>query len=175
MTKDKSLYPHSQTKPDTPVTTQEIHDEAVIGEAKLTSNGFFVRIFPDAPSRPPASLPPTVMLVEDDEVTALLIERILVKAKYRVVRAANRSQIAVAFKAKPDLVILDVLLPDTNGFDILSRIRANEKMKNLPVLILSSLGALDDIMKGVKLGANGYLTKPAESKALLAAIEEVLF
>jgi len=161
-------------QPDTPATMQKIYDEAVIGEAKLTSNGFFVRLFPDAPSRPPVGVPPTIMVVEDDEVTAILIERILVNANYRVVRAANREEIAVAFNAKPDLVILDVLLPDADGFDILGRIRANGQMSTLPVLMLSCLGSLQDIMKGVKLGANGYLTKPAESKALLAAIEEVL-
>lgn len=159
----------------TPKQSQELNDEAVIGESKLTSNGFFVRIFPDAPSRPPVSSPPIVMVVEDDDVTATLLERILVKADYRVVRAANRAEIIVAFKAKPDLVLLDVLLPDANGFDILNRIRSNEKMKNLPVLMLSSLGSLEDIMKGLKLGANGYLTKPAKSKTLIAAIEEVIF
>ncbi len=175
MANDNSINTHSRTQPNTPVSLQEIHEEAVIGETKLTSNGFFVRIFPDAPNRHPVNMPPTVMVVEDDEVTAILIERILVNADYRVVRASNRDEIVSAFKAKPDLVLLDVLLPDTDGFDILSRIRANEKMKDLPVLLLSSLGSLDDIMKGVKLGANGYLTKPAESKALLAAIEEVLF
>jgi two-component system, OmpR family, response regulator len=159
----------------TPQQNVELTDEAVIGESKLTSNGFFVRLFPDAPSRPPVSSPPTVMVVEDDEVTATLLERILIKADYRVVRAATRAEIIIAFKAKPDLVLLDVLLPDANGFDILNRIRSNEKMKNLPVLMLSSLGSLEDIMKGLKCGANGYLTKPAKSKALLSAIEEVIF
>ncbi len=159
----------------TPQQEQAMNDEAVIGESKLTSNGFFVRIFADAPSRPPVNSPPMVMVVEDDAVTAMLLERILLKADYRVVRAANRAEIVTGFKAKPDLVLLDVLLPDANGFDILNRIRSNDKMKSLPVLMLSSLGSLEDIMKGLKLGANGYLTKPAKSKALLAAIEEVIF
>ena len=152
-----------------------MNDEAVIGESKLNSNGFFVRIFPDAPSRSPVNSPPTVLVIEDDAVTALLLEQILKKADYRVVRAANRAEIVQGFKAKPDLVLLDVLLPDANGFDILNRIRASGHMPDLPVLMLSSLGGLDDIMKGLKLGANGYLTKPAKSKALLAAIEEIIF
>jgi two-component system, OmpR family, response regulator len=159
----------------TPQEAQALNDEAVIGESKLNSNGFFVRIFPDAPSRPPVASPPTVMVVEDDELTATLLERILVKADYRVVKAANRAEIVTCFKTKPDLVLLDVLLPDANGFDILTRIRSHEKMRNLPVLMLSSLGSLEDIMKGLKCGANGYLTKPAKSKALLGAIEEIIF
>ncbi len=159
----------------TPQQAQALNDEAVIGESKLTSNGFFVRIFSDAPSRPPVSSPPTILVVEDDAVTAMLIERILIKADYRVMRAANRAEIVAGFKAKPDLVLLDVLLPDANGFDILNRIRSNKHMKDLPVLMLSSLGSLEDIMKGLKCGANGYLTKPAKSKALLSAIEEIIF
>ena len=77
-------------------------------------------------------------------------------------------------KTSPDMVILDVLMPDANGFDILNRIRQHGVLKDLPVLMLTSLGALDDILKGLKLGANGYLTKPAKSKALIDAIKSVL-
>ncbi len=159
----------------TPQQAQALNDEAVIGESKLTSNGFFVRLFPDAPRRAPASAPPIVLVVEDDDVTAALLERILTKENYHVIRAANRAGIAAGMKSKPDLVLLDVLLPDANGFDILNRIRASSSLRNLPVLMLSSLGSLEDIMKGLKLGANGYLTKPAKSKALMNAIEEVIF
>lgn len=159
----------------TPLQEQALNDEAVIGESKLNSNGFFVRLFPDAPCRTPMHSPPTVLVIEDDEITAMLLERILQKADYRVVRAANRAEIVEGFKARPDLVLLDVQLPDANGFDILNRIRSSGKMKNLPVLMLSGLDALEDIMKGLQLGANGYLTKPAKSRALLAAIEETIF
>jgi CheY-like chemotaxis protein len=162
-----------------PVQTQEqtqaLSDEAVIGESKLTSNGFFVRIFPDAPYRTPVQAPPVVLVIEDDDVTGSILERILTKESYKVIRAANRAQISEGMKQKPDLVLLDILLPDANGFDILNRIRSNEKLTNLPVLMLSSLGSLDDILKGLKLGANGYLTKPAKSKALIDAIEQVIF
>ena len=73
-----------------------------------------------------------------------------------------------------DLIILDVVMPDANGFDILNRIRQHSVLKDLPVMMLTSLGSLDDILKGLKLGANGYLTKPAKSKSLLDAIRKVL-
>lgn len=114
------------------------------------------------------------MIVEDDDVTGMIIERVMTMNKFQVKRATNRAQIVEGIKMRPDLVLLDVMLPDANGFDILNRIRAHEKMADLPVLMLSSLGALDDILKGLKLGANGYLTKPAKSKALLDAIKNVL-
>ena len=66
------------------------------------------------------------------------------------------------------------MMPDANGFDILNRIRQHAVLKDLPVFMLTSLGSLEDILKGLKLGANGYLTKPAKSKALLEAMKNVM-
>lgn len=167
-----------ETKVKEPETTPQQHkqlsEEAVIGESKLTSNGYFVRINKSAPSRKPQRTPPAVLVVEDDTVTATLISRVLEANGFTVQHAANRNGIVAGLKASPDLVILDVLMPDANGFDILNRIRQHGVLKDLPVLMLTSLGALDDILKGLRLGANGYLTKPAKSKALLDAIRTVL-
>ena len=158
----------------TPQKQKALSEEAVIGESKLATNGYFVRINDAAPKRQPRRAPPAVMVVEDDDVTGTLLERILTANGFVVKRAANRADILVGLKSSPDLVILDVVMPDANGFDILNRIRQHPVLKNLPVLMLTSLGSLDDILKGLKLGANGYLTKPAKSKALLDAIKTVL-
>jgi CheY-like chemotaxis protein len=161
-----------------PTQTQQqekmLSEEAVIGESKLTSNGYFVRINEAAPKRKPKNNPPLALVVEDDDVTATLITRILSANGFQIKHAANREAIIEGIKGAPDLVILDVLMPDANGFDILNRIRQHPVLKDLPVLMLTSLGALDDILKGLKLGASGYLTKPAKSKALLDAIKQVL-
>ena len=171
------LDPQVSVPEPSPTLAQQVQlsDEAVIGESKLTSNGFFVRINEAAPKRPPVSAPPTILIVEDDEITAMLLTRILKANDFRVIHAADRTGIINGLKSAPDMVILDVLMPDANGFDILNRIRAQPELADLPVLMLTSLGALDDILKGLKLGANGYLTKPAKSKALLDAINQVLF
>lgn len=158
----------------TPQKQKALSEEAVIGESKLATNGYFVRINDAAPKRQPRSAPPVVMVVEDDDVTGTLLERILAANGFVVKRAANRADILVGLKSSPDLVILDVVMPDANGFDILNRIRQHPVLKDLPVLMLTSLGSLDDILKGLKLGANGYLTKPAKSKVLLDAIKTVL-
>ena len=153
---------------------REMLEEAVIGESALATNGYFVRINDSAPKRQPKRTPPAVMVVEDDEVTANLLERVLVANGFMVTKAANRADILVGLKTSPDLVILDVMMPDANGFDILNRIRQHSILKDTPALMLTSLGSLDDILKGLKLGANGYLTKPAKAKALLEAIKTVL-
>ncbi len=158
----------------TPQQQQKLSEEAVIGESKLTSNGFFVRINEAAPRRKPRNTPPVVLVIEDDDTTAAVIVSALEANQYHVTRAANRQQIVDGMKLAPDLVLLDVMLPDANGFDVLARMRGARDFADTPVLMLTSLGALDDILKGLKLGANGYLTKPAKSKALLDAIKQVL-
>ncbi len=158
----------------TPEKQKALSEEAVIGESKLASNGYFVRINDAAPRRQPKRNPPAVMVVEDDPTTSVLIERILTANGYMVRKAMNREEILSGLKTFPDLVVLDVIMPDANGFDILNRIRQHPVLKDLPVMMLTSLGSLDDILKGLKLGANGYLTKPAKSRVLLDAIKKVL-
>ncbi len=172
-----SLFSEKTQVPEpapTPTEQKAMSDEAVIGEEKLTSNGYFVRINQNAPRRKPKNSPPLVLVVEDDTVTATLLLRMLNANGYKATHAPDRAGIVQGLKTTPDLVILDVLMPDANGFDILNRIRKHPALKDLPVLMLTSLGALDDILKGLKMGATGYLTKPAKSKALLDAIKQVL-
>jgi two-component system, OmpR family, response regulator len=158
----------------TPAQEKQYEEEAIIGETSLTTNGYFVRLNESAPTRKPRNTPPQVLVVEDDPVTATLLLRILAANGYQVRHAANRAEIVSGLKLFPDLVLLDVLLPDANGFDILNRIRQHKALRDTPVLMLSSLGSLDDILKGLKHAANGYLTKPAKSKALVGAIKQLL-
>ena len=168
------IPPSSVVDVTTPQEELKLSEEAVIGETKLTSNGFFVRINEAAPRRKPRNTPPVILVIEDDDTTAAVIVGALEANQYHVTRAANRQQIVDGMKMSPDLVLLDVMLPDANGFDVLARMRGARDFADTPVLMLTSLGALDDILKGLKLGANGYLTKPAKSKALLNAIKQVL-
>jgi two-component system, OmpR family, response regulator len=160
--------------PSNPQRDRKLSAEAIIGESKLTSNGFFVRINEDAPNRKPRNSPPKVLVIEDDDTTATIIVGALQSNGYETMRAANRIEIVDCMRLSPDLVLLDVMLPDANGFDVLKRLRGARDYADLPVLMLTSLGALDDILNGLKLGANGYLTKPAKSRVLLDAIKQVL-
>ena len=66
------------------------------------------------------------------------------------------------------------MLPDANGFDVLNRIRQHPALENLPVLMLTSLGERKDVVNGLRLGANGYITKPVLPSTLLEAIETVI-
>ena len=101
-----------------------------------------------------------IVLVEDDP---LLIDIYSTKFKEAgfTVAVIDRGDMAPAFiaKEKPDLVILDIVLPQKDGWDILKTVKANVKTKNIKVVILSNLGQKEEIEKGMALGASGYLIK----------------
>jgi CheY-like chemotaxis protein len=149
-----------------------------IGAAALKDKGYYTRIVvkdrgPAKKVLDPKSL--RVLIVEDDDGTALLIEKTLQTFGCRTLRAGNRLEIAnaLAEKPRPHLVLLDVLMPDANGFDVLNRIRQHDALKSLPVLLLTSLGGTKDVSRGLLLGANGYITKPVLPSTLIEAVEAV--
>jgi CheY-like chemotaxis protein len=126
-----------------------------------------------------ANLPPLdkapgetiIQLVEDDPDQSELAALRLRLAGY-VVRLADSSKAlskALREGSRPDLILLDVVLPDGDGFDILSKLRARPEFALLPIVLLTSRAELDDIRNGLKVGADGYITKPY-SKSLLAEV-----
>ena len=104
------------------------------------------------------------------------LEKTLHRAGCRTLRAKNREEIISALEAKPlpHLVLLDVLMPDANGFDILNRIRQHAAIAHLPVVLLTALGERKDITQGLALGATGYVTKPVLPSTLLEVVEAVM-
>jgi CheY-like chemotaxis protein len=165
-------------EPDQSAEAQRHIDElGTIGEAKLKSSGFYARIITASPpgrARAPAET--CVLIVEDDETTGLLLEAILRKFGYPTRRARNRAEIARGLSAKPtpNLVLLDVMLPDVNGFDVLNRMRQHAALRDIPVLMLTSLSERKDITRGLALGANGYVTKPALPSTLIDAVQAIV-
>jgi CheY-like chemotaxis protein len=166
-----------------PVTSEEavrdIDKLGLIGEARLKDKGFFTRLVVEdrAPHRKilnPGKV--RVLIVDDDESIALLIEKALHTFGLQTRIALNRKEIIEALGAEPlpDIVLLDIMMPDANGFDVLNRIRHHPALQKLPVLLVTSLGDREDITRGLLLGADGYLTKPVAPSVLLQAIETVL-
>jgi len=158
---------------------RDIDRLGLIGVSALKDKGYFTRIVVEdqAPTR--KLLDPKkvrVLIVEDDDSTAIVIEKALHNFGCQTRRAGSRLEIAEALGAKPfpHLVLLDVMLPDANGFDVLNRIRQHASLATLPVMMLTALGERKDITRGLMLGANGYITKPVLPSTLLAAIEAVI-
>ena len=112
-----------------------------------------------------------ILIAEDEEPIANLIRMNLRRAGYNCIWAADGETAADYMeKEKPDLVLLDVMLPGINGYELMDYARTLE----LPVIFLTALGTTENKVKGLKMGADDYLTKPFEIVELLARVEAVL-
>ena len=116
-----------------------------------------------------------VILVVDDEpaVRAMVVTSIRVKAdRYRAIEAANAAEaLSHARAAQPDLVLLDVALPDHDGFSVCREIKANPDTKDILVIMLTAMGLPSDREQAVLAGADGYIVKPFSPRALLAELD----
>ncbi len=101
-----------------------------------------------------------VLMIEDDRFLRKLYKNKLTSAGFDFIEATNGVEgLNKVMAEKPDLVLLDLVLPRKNGFDVLIEMRKNKKTKGIPVIILSNLGQESDIKKGLSLGAQDYLIK----------------
>ena len=103
---------------------------------------------------------PKILVVEDDKFLRELIVSKLTKENYIVLTAFDGEEgIKKIKEEKPDLVLLDLILPGIDGFEVLSQMKRDIVVSSIPVIILSNLGQKEDIEKGLELGANDYLIK----------------
>lgn len=117
-----------------------------------------------------------IVLAEDDKFISKAYQDGLRRGNFEVVPAFNGAEAIEKIKSeKPDLVLLDIIMPDKNGFEVLEAIKRDDSTKNIPVIFLSNLGQESDIQKGRELGANDYLIKSNFSmKEVIAKISEYL-
>lgn len=102
----------------------------------------------------------TVLIVEDDQFLRNLCVRKLEKEEFNVIYAVDGEDgLKKIQEEKPDLVLLDILLPGLNGFDVVSAVKNNPEVADIPIILLSNLGDKSDVDKGLGLGANDYLIK----------------
>ena len=115
---------------------------------------------------------PLILVVDDEANIRTLLRQELSDAGYRVIEAANGSQaLAETRRHHPDLIILDVMMPDVSGFDVTSALKADQQTADIPILILS---IIEDRQHGLRLGADEYLTKPLDTEQLLHTIADLL-
>jgi DNA-binding response OmpR family regulator len=102
----------------------------------------------------------TILVIEDDKFLRELIMRKLIEEGYEVIEAIDGEEGLRKIKEqKPNLVLLDLILPGIDGFEVLSRMKEDPDLTSIPVIILSNLGQRDDVERGLKLGAVDYLIK----------------
>lgn len=113
-----------------------------------------------------------ILVVDDDPNIALLVHMTLAKKPDYKVTIANSGQEALDIIAGnvPDLVLLDIMMPDMDGFEVCRKIKQGEKTKFLPVIMVSAKSELRDKLHGMDIGANDYITKPFNPEELLARV-----
>lgn len=118
---------------------------------------------------------PTVLVVDDSPTAQRLIRETVESGGYRVLTASDGAEaIEVATRERPDLIVLDIILPKKNGFQVCRHLKAIPETGEIKVVLLSSKNHEMDILWGKRQGADGYLTKPFEPEQLLACIESAL-
>ena len=126
------------------------------------------------PQKPPADT--VILIVEDDPDQLALADLRVSMAGYKV-RVANSVHgflQSMLDYGPPDLLLLDIELPDGDGFDVLARMRRHQSLSNLPIVLLTAKGEAGDIGRGLVLGADGYVTKPYTKNILAEVIRRVL-
>jgi CheY-like chemotaxis protein len=104
--------------------------------------------------------PKKVLSIEDDAFLSSLVSSKLIETGFSVINAnTGKDGIAKAKTEKPNLILLDIMLPDMGGFEILETLKKDPETKDIPVIILSNLGGREEIERGVQLGAASYLIK----------------
>lgn len=117
----------------------------------------------------------TIFIVEDSPTSRKVLKMILKRSKFNVIEAATGKEALITAEAiAPDLVLLDVMLPDMTGYDILPKIKEMPAYAKTPVFILTGKKAPSDKMKGMLLGSNEYITKPFNPEKLLALINSYI-
>jgi DNA-binding response OmpR family regulator len=116
------------------------------------------------------------VLIVDDEPNIVASLQFLLEDAGLEVQAAADGQQALARMASfaPDLVLLDVMMPVLNGYEVCQRLRSDPRTQGVRVLMLSAKGRDVEIAKGLELGADGYITKPFSSRELLAKVRDLL-
>ena len=117
-------------------------------------------------------MPQTILIVDDEKRLVSLVESYLIQEGYHVATAYNgKEALAVAKKEKPDLIILDIMMPEMNGYDFM---RVHRTENDTPIIMLTAKVEDDDKVIGLELGADDYVVKPFKPRELMARVRNVL-
>ena len=118
----------------------------------------------------------TALVVEDDQIVANVLQHLLSRGGFKVELACDgrqATQYIDSAAGTPALVLLDVMLPYTNGFELITKIRQNETWKEVPIVMLTAKSQEQEIVRALDHGANDYVLKPFRARELMARIRRV--
>ena len=115
-----------------------------------------------------------ILLVEDSPTQAQRAQLILQREGYEVTLAPDGSEgLELALSDQPDLVVTDIVMPNMDGYQMCQEIKTRNETKDIPVVMLTTKGDIMDIIKGLGVGADNFITKPYESTLLVSRIEKI--
>ncbi len=118
---------------------------------------------------------PKLLIVDDEPYNVDYLEQELEECGYEILSAFNGKEALDKIRTvQPDLVLLDLMMPIVDGFAVLSEIKADIELREIPVIIISATTDSKSIVKGVKQGADDYLTKPVDADLLIQKVKEYL-
>jgi len=116
-----------------------------------------------------------ILVIEDNETNLYLIRFMLERSGYEVIEAREGAAgVELAIKEKPDLIIMDIQLPDIDGLEATKRIRASEADSEIPIIALTSFAMVGDKERALAAGCTGYIEKPINPETFIAEIEKYL-
>ena len=120
-------------------------------------------------------MPYRILVIDDEPHMARLASYVLQTAGYDVLTAEDgRDGLEKLARFKPDLVVCDITMPEMDGFEVVSALRADPRWRDLPVIMLTARGQEQDVQRAQEVGANSYLTKPFSSRQLLGEVQRYL-
>jgi putative two-component system response regulator len=118
---------------------------------------------------------PKIIVVDDDKSSTALFEQVLLMNKYDVVTLNESAKtLEIATEVQPDLIILDLMMPEPDGFKVCRMLRANPLFRRTPIIIVTALNDLDSKLVAMGAGANDYLVKPFHIDQLFTMIDKQL-
>lgn len=158
------------------ISDADVH--AATGVSSLQKQGYYVRIARRAAveRKPGGSEKFSVLVIEDEPLLAKFLRQYLALEGLEARIAANRAEIIAELRRAPlpSVVLLDVMLPDADGFDVLLKMRGHPVLKSVPVIMLTAKATREAVLMGLAGGADGYVTKPFEPDVLIKAVKAVL-
>ena len=116
-----------------------------------------------------------ILVVDDDEAIVKVLEYALMEEDYEVISALDgETGLKIARSEKPDAILLDIMLPEIDGFEVCQSLKSDEQFKSIPIIMMTGLGDTENTVKGLTLGADDYVSKPFNMSELLARVKSHL-
>lgn len=161
-------------------TVQQIRaaeETTISGIRRLKRSGYFVNILSRATGQiaPRSGDTYSVLILDGDRSDVLVMARALALARFDVRSASSAEDIMTQLdKSPPDVIVMDLVLPELVGLEVLAKTREHSTLRKVPVIVVTSEARQEDIISALVYGANGYLTKPVKPEALLDAVKTIL-